>query len=36
MKAAILPILVLAFLLVGCGEDGDTGRSQPAGGGSPP
>jgi hypothetical protein len=32
MKTAILPILVLAFLLFGCGEDRDTGASHSAGG----
>ena len=36
MKAAILPILVLVFLLVGCGGDRDTGRSHFAGGGRSP
>jgi hypothetical protein len=32
MKTAILPILVFVLLLVGCGDDGDTGKSHSAGG----
>jgi hypothetical protein len=35
MKAAILPILVLIFLLAGCEEDGETGKSRSAGGNRP-
>jgi len=31
MKAAIVPILVLVFSLVGCGEDRNSGKTHPAG-----
>jgi hypothetical protein len=36
MKAAIVPILVFVFLVIGCGRDGDAGESRSAGGGRPP
>ena len=36
MRAAVLPILVFVFLLVGCGEERDTGKSHSAGGGRSP
>jgi hypothetical protein len=36
MKVAILPVLILVLLAIGCGGDRDAGESHSAGGGRPP